>query len=446
VVCRSKAGGLACGSVPVLTLLVDGRGFAVAGTTVWDEVLDCEGIEVVRTYIERWPRRDRPPEKILVIVVAPDKEHRCRCPECGTHGKAVEHDVRRWRTLDVHGKRTFIESQVPRIICKEHGKITAAVRWAAHGDRFTAVFSLHAAWLAAQMPWTKAARELRVSWDAVENIVSRAAADTAPGRGRLAGLRRIGIDEKSWGKGADKYLMVVTDHDRGTIAWIAEGRCQETVAAFFGALGDERARLLTHVSADGAERIHDVVREKAPQAQICLDAFHIVKWAGERLGELRRRLAGELRATGHGDQARALGKGMRALRKKPEKLTGNQRTALAGIAADNKQLYKGYLIKEQLREALKVKGDNGKSLLRGMIAWAHRCRIPEFVKLAKTLSRFKDLIFATLDGGPSNGRAEALNAQINALITRARGFRSAAALMTMADFIHGGLCPDSPWT
>lgn len=417
----------------------------MAGTTVWDEVLDCEGIEVTRTYIERWPRKDRAPEKVLVIVVQPDKEHRCRCPECGNRGKAVEHDVRRWRTLDVHGKRTFIESAVPRIVCGEHGKITAAVPWAAHGDRFTAVFALHAAWLAAQMPWTKAARELRVTWDAVAGMTARVAADAAGRRDRLAGLRRIGIDEKSWGKGGDKFLMAVTDHDRGTIAWIGEGRCQETVGQFFDDLGDERSKLLTHVSADGAEWIHDVIRAKAPQAAICLDAFHIVKWAGERLDELRRRIAAQLRAAGHGDQAATLGAGLWALRKKPANLTGNQRTALAAIAADNKPLYKGYLIKEQLREALKVKGDDGKTLLRGMIAWAHRCRIPEFVKLAKTLSRFRPLIYATLDGGPSNGRAEALNAQINALITRARGFRSAAALMAMCDFVYGGLCPESPW-
>ena len=80
-----------------------------------------------------------------------------------------------------------------------------------------------------------------------------------------------------------------------------------------------------------------------------------------------------------------------------------------------------------------------------MISWAHRCRIPEFRKLATTLSRLRELIDHTLDGGPSNGRAEALNAQVNALITRARGFRSAAALMNMIHFVHGGLCPGSPY-
>jgi transposase len=108
---------------------------------------------------------------------------------------------------------------------------------------------------------------------------------------------------------------------------------------------------------------------------------------------------------------------MWALRKDERKLTPAQRGTLAQIAVTNKPLYKGYLIKEQIREAFKTKGQTGKSLMRGVTAWAHRCRIPEFTKLARTLSRYKDSIHNTLDGGPSNGRAEALNAQINALIT-----------------------------
>ena len=169
---------------------------------------------------------------------------------------------------------------LPRIICGEHGKITAAVPWARHDDRFSRPFEEFAAWKAAHMPWTRAAAELRITWEALAGITARVAADAAAGLDRLAGLRRIGIDEKSWGKGQDKYLIIVTDHDRGQIAWIGEGRCQATVRAFFEALGPDRCKLLTHVSADGADWIHDVVREKAARAELCLDAFHVVKWAG----------------------------------------------------------------------------------------------------------------------------------------------------------------------
>ena len=67
----------------------------------------------------------------------------------------------------------------------------------------------------------------------------------------------------------------------------------------------------------------------------------------------------------------------------PENLTTGQCTALAKIAADDRPLYKGYLIKEQLREALHARGDHGKALLNSVIAWAARSRIPEFAKLAK---------------------------------------------------------------
>ena len=169
--------------------------------SVWDEVLDTKHAVVVRTYIERWPRKDRPPEKVLIVVVEPDEETRCRCPQCGQRGRPAEYDVVRWRTLDVHGKRAFLESRLPRIICGQHGKITAAVPWARHDDRFSRPFEEFAAWKAAHMPWTRAAAELRITWEALAGITARVAADAAAGLDRLEGLRRIGIDEKSWGKG-----------------------------------------------------------------------------------------------------------------------------------------------------------------------------------------------------------------------------------------------------
>jgi len=131
----------------------------------------------------------------------------------------------------------------------------------------------------------------------------------------------------------------------------------------------------------------------------------VVKWAGEKLDDLRRRTAAELRTAGRGDEAATLGSGMWALRKDERTLTPAQRGSLAQIAVTNTALYKGYLIKEQIREAFKVKGGDGKTLMRGVTAWAHRCRIPEFTRLAKTLSRYKIPIEATLDGGPSNDLA-----------------------------------------
>lgn len=76
-------------------------------TDLWTELLDIEHTVVVRLYDERWPR---------VIAVEPDEDSRNRCPRCGEAGKPVESEVQRWVTLDMHGKRTFLESPLPKII------------------------------------------------------------------------------------------------------------------------------------------------------------------------------------------------------------------------------------------------------------------------------------------------------------------------------------------
>ena len=121
------------------------------------------------------------------------------------------------------------------------------------------------AWLVAHAAKSAVQAFARVSWRAVTGVVERVVGEARGRTDRLAGLTRVGIDEKSYRKG-HKYLTVVTDHDTGRVVWTADGRSKATVAAFFAALGPERAAGLTHVSADGADWIHGVVAEHAPGA------------------------------------------------------------------------------------------------------------------------------------------------------------------------------------
>ncbi len=48
-------------------------------------------------------------------------------------------------------------------------------------------------------------------------------------------------------------LTVVVDHDAKRLVWAAPGRDEATLRRFFDALGADRARLITYVSADGAD-------------------------------------------------------------------------------------------------------------------------------------------------------------------------------------------------
>jgi transposase len=250
-------------------------------------------------------------------------------------------------------------------------------------------------------------------------------------------------DEISYRKG-HRYLLCVVDHDTGRLVWADKGRDSATLRRFFDALGEERSALLTHISADGAEWIHAVATERAPQAVVCLDAFHVVAWATAALDAVRRGLWNQLRRDGKTDQAKAL-KGSRwALLKNPPDLTGDQRTTVATIAKTNHPLYRAYLLKEQLREVFAAKGVQGKRLLAGWLSWAARSRLPEFVALAKTIKRFLPLIYNTLKHGVSNALSEATNTHLRLLTRRAYGYHSAEALIAIATLTRGGLCPPLP--
>ena len=406
-------------------------------TKLWKKLLDVEHI-----VFEGWDIETEPGgREVLVFTVRPDRGHRNRCSRCGRRSPWRDRGEgrRRWRALDAGAMRCYLEADAPRVACPVHGAVVAAVPWARSGSRFTAAFEDQAAWLCAAMNTTKAAELLRTTWRSLQAIIGRVVADLAGKTDRLAGLRRIGIDELSYRKG-QRYIMVVVDHDSGRLVWAAEGRCQDTVRAFFDDLGPERSAALAEVSADGAEWIHDVIAERAPQAKICLDSYHVVEWANKAVGKVRGRLAAELKATGQAELA-----GTRwAVLKKPEDLTTGQRTTIAALAAINSPLYKAYLMKEQLREIYRSGPDRGKVLLAGLISWCSRCRIPEFVKLGRTLRRFRDLIWNTLETGTTNAKTEATNTHLRALTKRAYGFHGPGALIAMASLTRGGLCPPLP--
>ena len=96
--------------------------------------------------------------------------------------------------------RCYLEADAPRVACPVHGAVVAAVPWARSGSRFTAAFEDQAAWLCAAMNTTKAAELLRTTWRSLQAIIGRVVADLAGKTDRLAGLRRIGIDELSYRK------------------------------------------------------------------------------------------------------------------------------------------------------------------------------------------------------------------------------------------------------
>jgi transposase len=348
----------------------------------------------------------------------------------------------------------FLEADAPRVRCRVHGPTVVGVPWARHGAGHTRDFDDQAAWLAVHVSKTAVVELLRIAWRTVGAIVARVSADIDASVDRLAGLRRIGIDEISYKRG-HRYLTVVVDHDTGRLVWAAPGRDDATLHRFFDQLGEDRAAQITHVSADMADWIARVVAERTPNAVRCADPFHVVAWATEALDVERRRAwnqalgrrrtnaatGKEPRSTG---PARAIKQARYALWKNPDHLSTRQAHQLAWIAKTDPRLWRAYLLKEALRYVFAVKGDAGKKALDRWISWARRSRLPAFVELQRRILKHRAAIDATLNSGLSNALIESTNTKIRLLTRIAFGFHGPEPLIALALLALGGHTPRLP--
>ncbi len=401
--------------------------------TVWRALLGVE-----KTVIEEIEFDED--EQVLVAHVRPVRRARGRCGRC--HRRSPWYDQgegrRRWRALDLGTIGAVLEAEAPRVNCAEHGPTVAAVPWARHAAGHSYAFDEQVAWLATQCSKSAITELMRIAWRTVGAIITRVWADVQAVHDRFADLARIGVDEISYKRG-HRYLTIVVDHDSGRLVWAAPGRDKATLQQFFDALGQDRCKLITHVSADGADWISAVVADRCPNAVRCADPFHIVKWATDALDEVRRQAWNQARgavtqrragrATGH---ARALKGARYALWKNPENLTTAQQAKLAWIAKTDPTLHRAYLLKEGLRLIFQLDYHEAVQALQVWIGWARRCRIPAFVNLQRRIVKHQASILAAIEHDLSNGRIESVNTKIRLTTRIAFGFRSPDALIALA--------------
>jgi len=144
------------------------------------------------------------------------------------------------------------------------------------------------------------------------------------------------------------------------------------------------------------------------------------------------------------ERATAL-KGCRySLWKNPENLSDNQQIKLAWIAATDPKLYRAYLLKEGLRTIFGMPYAAAVEALDRWISWARRCRIPAFVKLARSIVKHKARILAAIEHNLSNGLIESTNTKIRLITRIAFGFKSPEALIALALLSLGGHRPALP--
>jgi transposase len=357
----------------------------------------------------------------MTIRVAQAREKLC-CPACGSSKVwIVEWFERRWRSVPIGSRETWIEMRVPKVECQEcFSRRRVAVSFAEPHKQHTRAFERYVVELLRFMTPQDVSRHLGISWDLANDIQKRRLKRKF-GRPKLRHLQRLAVDEVYVGK-RHQYLTLVLDLDSGAVVFVGEGRGSATLRPFFRRLRQSRAKVRA-VASDMAGGFLKAVREFLPEARLVLDRFHVVKLFNEKLTKLRRDLYRE--ATD--DLHKTVLKGTRwLLLKNAENLNDDrdERQRLEDALSLNAPLATAYYLKDDLRlfweQTTKSRAE------RWLTAWCRRAEqagIRVLQQMARTLHKHRQSLLAWYDDPISTGPLEGVKNKLKLLQRQAFGYR-----------------------
>ncbi len=356
-------------------------------------------------------------------------------PESGLRLHIHGRERRVWRHLDTMQLETVLMAEVPRVKTAEGKTESVAVPWAERYGRYTAQFEAWAVSVLSASATIKAGSALlRLSWASAHRIMERAV-ERGLERRELDEVPRLGLDEKSFGKGQD-YISVLTDISKGCVLEVAQGRDQNQASALLESLPEKVKETVEAVAMDMSGSFAAAVERVLPNADIVYDRYHVSALLNKAVDEVRRKENRELLAKGDASL-----KGTRyQWLFNPINLDDAKLDCFADLAERNLRTSRAWMHKENF-EGFWSMG----TLLRGeqyLNAWyqsAIRSRLEPIKRCARTLLKSASRLTTYFTHPITNAVAEGLNSKIQALKSAARGFRSFSHYRTRILFFCGKL-------
>lgn len=341
------------------------------------------------------------------------------CPQCGKRCAGYDRRVRRWRHLDTCQLKTILVAEVPRVSCPEHGVVMVKVPWAEPGAGFTALFeALVISWLK-EASIAAVARQLKLSWNAIDGIMQRAVKRGLARRKRKPS-KHIGVDETAFRKG-HSYVTVVSDGT--TVLYVADDRKQSSLDGYYADLSKAECAAIESVSMDMWPAFISATRAALPDAdtKIAFDKFHVAKYLGDAVDKVRRAEHKALRAQGRDDLVRSKYLWLR----NPSNMSRSQWQDFKGLRDSTLKTARAWAIKEF---AMTLWGYVSRTWAekgwKRWLAWATRCRLEPVKKVAQTIRKHLWGIINAIILDANNGGAESINGRIKLIKVRSRGFRN----------------------
>ena len=339
------------------------------------------------------------------------------CPNCNKkRRKVIETNIRKIRDLDIVGKKGYIKFENYHIKCSCGYYGMEALDFVKKSNRYTNRFAEFVALLCEKMSLTDVSKVTKIDWKTAKNIDKENLQKLVKNLKNI-NPKRIGIDEIAYEKG-HKYLTIVRDLEAGVI-WTGIGRKKETLDTFFKELGQEKSMNITVAVMDMWDPYIASVSGNT-NAAIVFDKFHVAKKVNEALDYVRK---GEFSNADDNERKEMKHKRFLILARQ-ERLNDEQKESLNDLMNLNKNLYKAYLLKEQILDIFgEAKEETAVERLQKWIKNIVSSGIKQFEKVVKIIERYFYGIINYFRYQVTNAASEGFNTKITVIKRRAYGFR-----------------------
>jgi len=230
----------------------------------------------------------------------------------------------------------------------------------------------------------------------------------------------------------------VSDLERGRVLWVGDERKKATLAQFWSQFEEDRLAAVEEVVMDMWEPYIQATLDAVPGAdsKIVIDRYHVAHLLADGVDRVRRREHAVLYGAG---DARL--KGTRYIWiKGPSRRRRSEELLIEQLSRSGLKVGRAWAIKEAATHLWEY-AHRGWAVkyFRRWYHWATHCRLPPMIRVAKTMKRYLPWILNYLRNRHTNAGAEALNANIQEVKYRARGYRNRANFRRAILFYCGGL-------
>lgn len=342
------------------------------------------------------------------------------CPICGRRCGDIELEYERTiRDLDLAGKRCFLQFWQKKIKCGCGYRGIENLEFVEKLRRVTKRMETFIVSLCESMSLKDVSLATGLDWKTIKNIDRDYIKAMLPNLSTLT-IRRIAIDEIAIMK-RHKYLTIIRDYDSGLAIKIIFGRGYEETAKALDTLGKERLGKIEYASLDMWDSYIKAINEKCPNAKLVFDKFHVISKVNEALDKVRKNEFNRAE-----DEERINMKHKRfIILKKESNLKVNEREELKVLMQSNANLYKAYLLKEQITSIFDDKTSDFEQIKDRIASWFENVlsnEMEEFYGVVDTMRSHLDGILNYFRYGMTNAIAEGFNTKINVIKRRAYGF------------------------